>query len=148
MTWLFLVIDDNEVELRGTAAQVARVYPGASVLSAASGEAALALLEERRTVPSLVLLDYAMPEMSGLEFLGLMRQRRWLERTPVVFVSEPIADRHMVTCYRMGASAFLAKPVHQFDLRQAIREFARPAQQMAAASVVAISGGVRRTSAA
>lgn len=147
MKWTFLVVDDNETELRGTTAQLARVYPGAEVLNAVSGHDALALLEQRRIIPSLILVDFAMPGMNAIEFLSELKMRRWLERAPVIVLSEPIADRHMVTCYRMGASSFLAKPVHQFDLRQSIREFARPAQQMAAASVFSSRPSISTTAA-
>lgn len=147
MKWTFLVVDDNETELRGTTAQLARVYPGAEMLTASSGSAALTLLEERRIIPSLMLVDFAMPGMNAVEFLSELKMRRWLERAPVIVVSEPIADRHIVTCYRMGAASFLAKPVHQFELRQAIREFARPAQQMAAASMVPALPNVRTSAA-
>ena len=147
MGWIFLAIDDIEAELAGTASQLARVCPGATVLTAGSGEAALIILEERRIIPSLIFLDYGMPRMNGIEFLTELRTRRWLERAPVVIVSEPIADRHIVTCYRMGAGTFLTKPIHQFDLRQAIRDYARPAQQMAAASIVSVAAGAQRSAA-
>lgn len=147
MNWTFLVVDDLEIEMNGTASLLKRVYPASTAWTANSGVAALNLLEERRTVPSLVLLDYAMPGMTGLEFLSELRMRRWLDRVPVVMLSEPIADKLVVNCYRLGASAFLTKPLHQFELRQAIKDFARPARQMSSATVLAGGEEIQRNAA-
>ncbi len=148
MNWTFLVVDDNAQELAATASLLQRIYPPSQAWTATGGAEAIALLEERRTVPSLVFLDYAMPGMNGIEFLSEVRNLRWLERLPVVMLSEPIADRLVVNCYRLGASSFFAKPIHQFELRQAIRDFARPARQMASASVVSAPDPMRRSTAA
>ncbi|TMJ13550.1 MAG: response regulator [Alphaproteobacteria bacterium] len=60
---MILIVDD-EPQVRETIARsVAEL--GYSVREAASGEAALALIEESR--PSLVILDYVMPGMDGAE---------------------------------------------------------------------------------
>lgn len=136
MPWTFLVVDDNEADLDATAASLLRMGPGASVLKAASGEAALRLLEEKRLVPSLIFLDYQLPGMNGISFLGELRTRRWLERAPVAILSDPMPDRLVVSCYRLGAAACLAKPASQFELREIVREHARPAQTMAAATTI------------
>jgi DNA-binding NarL/FixJ family response regulator len=74
--------------------------------------------------------------MNGIEFLGKVRQRRWLERVPVTLLSEPVDDRIVITCYRLGAAAFLTKPARQYELREAVRDFAIPAERMAAATIV------------
>ena len=143
MSLVFLVVDDNGTDRAGALRQLERSYPQATLLEAAGGRAAMRLLEERRMVPSLVLLDYAMPEASGIEFLSDLRHARWLERVPVAILSEPIADRLVVQCYRLGACEFLAKPLRTFELRQCVRDFARPAEQMASATLVPPSGGAR-----
>jgi CheY-like chemotaxis protein len=136
MAWTFLVVDDNEVEAGRAVQQLRAIQPGAEVLSATSGGAAIRLLEERRIVPSLTFVDFSMPGMNGIEFLGQMRQRRWLERAPVAILSEPVDDRHVVNCYRLGACAFLTKPAKTHELRETLRDFAQPSQQMTAATVV------------
>jgi DNA-binding response OmpR family regulator len=136
MAWTFLIIDSDGAESARTAEQLKRVQPGCDVLTAESGEAALTLLEEQRLVPSLTFLDYTLPDMNGIEFLGALRHTRWLDGAPVAMLTEPVSDRVVVTCYRFGVSAFLTKPVALYDLRATLRDFAHPAKRMTAATVV------------
>ncbi len=136
MARVFLVVDDNAAECGRSVQQLRLLEPVAEVLSADSGEAAIRLLEERRLVPSLIFTDFGMPGMNGIEFLGQVRQRRWLERAPVAILSEPVADRHVLSCYRLGVCAFLTKPARAHELRETIRDFARPAEQMTAATII------------
>lgn len=136
MRWTFLVVDSNEPERVETVRQLRLLGAGTEVLACASGEEGLAVLEEQRVVPSLILVEYHLSGMSGLEFLGEVRHQRWLERAPVAMVTQPIADKMVVTCYRLGACAYIAKPVKSFELREAVRDFGRDAVRMASATVV------------
>lgn len=133
MAYTFLVIDGSEGEAARTMQQLAVAQRGAEVLSASSGKGAVALLESRKVVPSLILVDFNLPDMNGIEFLGLVRQTRWLSQTPVAMLSEAVEDRHVVSCYRLGASAFLTKPVQMHELRETLRDFARPSQLLSSA---------------
>jgi CheY-like chemotaxis protein len=146
MNWSFLVVDDNEADRVATAAALSRIVPGATVLGAGTRAGAIAMLEESRTVPSLILLDYDLGEATGVDVFGDIRTRHWLDRAPVIFLSAPVDDRQLMVCYRMGALTFLSKPVHQFELRQAVREFAREAQPLHSAAVYT-GLGARRTAA-
>ena len=56
---------------------------GYEVYTAASGRDALLTLETVR--PDLVLLDYAMPEMDGLEVLSRIRENEAIKDIPVLF---------------------------------------------------------------
>jgi CheY-like chemotaxis protein len=136
MAWSFVVVDDNVAEAARTMEQLQRLQPGAEVLCAESGPDALALLEEKRMVPSLVFLDYGMPGMNGIEFLVSLRGRRWLEGTPVAMLTAPIADRLVVNCYRFGACAFLTKPAQLHEMRETLRDHAQPVKRMTAATVI------------
>ena len=128
MAYSFLVIDGDERVLARSVQQVAAAQRGAEVLSASSGEAALELLEARHCEPSLIFVDFNLPDMNAIEFLGAIRQSRWLSHVPVALLSESVEDRNVVSCYRLGACAFLTKPVQGHELREAVRDFARPAR--------------------
>ncbi|MCZ2111875.1 MAG: response regulator [Dehalococcoidia bacterium] len=141
MAWTFLIVDGKESESARTAQQLKVIQPAAEVLIASSGDTALALLEERRLIPSLMFVDFALADMNGFEFLGKVRQRRWLERAAVAMLSEPVADKFIVNSYRLGACAFIQKPARTHELRETVRDFALPARQMTVATVVQGSGG-------
>ena len=140
MRRVFLIVDDNQLEGDGTAGQLRRFDPTCEVLRADSGELALTLLEQRRVVPSLIFLDYQMRGMNGIDTLLELRRMRWLERVPIAMVTEPIADRLVVNSYRLGACAFLTKPLPNFELREVVRDFAQEAHQMAAATMAPAAG--------
>ncbi len=134
---IYTVVDDNAAELEHTSEQIRALSPGSEVIKATSGEAALEMLLARRVVPSLIFLDHKLGSgMNGLRVLGQVRQTRWLEGVPVAMLTEPVEDRDLITFYRLGICSFLAKPVHRFELREAMREFAQAARELTSASVV------------
>jgi len=76
--------------------------------------------------PVLVLLDVNLPGPSGIEVLEWMRSQRALEDVPVVVMSassavDPIEDAH-----RLGAEAFLVKPVAYDALMDVITRLRLP----------------------
>ena len=129
---LFLVIDPDPATRVQLPRQLTMLYPGADVLVATSAEDAFQQLEASHAAPSLIFSEVDLPGMSGLEFLATLRQERGLERTPVAMLAERSSDRQVVACYRLGACAFLAKPVRPFELREAVRDFAVAATRMVA----------------
>jgi CheY-like chemotaxis protein len=145
MAWTFLVVDGSEAQAQRTVEQLNRLQPAAEVLVAGSGEAALSLLEAQRLVPSLVFVDYAMPGMNGVEFLAEVRGKRWLEGVPVAMLTAALSDRLVINCYRFGACAFLTKPVQLYEMRETLRDYARPMTRMTAATVVPATTGARES---
>jgi YesN/AraC family two-component response regulator len=62
--------------------------PGYSIRSAENGESALAMMEKE--VPSLVLLDLVMPNLSGADVLDRMRADANLRQVPVLILSNKV----------------------------------------------------------
>lgn len=146
MNWTFLIVDPAADDVEAASRLLKRIMPDAEILRATAGEAAVTLLEETRLVPSLVFVEHNLGGMSGAQLMVALRERLWLESTPVVMLSSPVDDRVVVTCYRLGAVAFLTKPTRIFELRETVRDFARPTHHLAAARIVGgTAGSVRRT---
>ena len=79
-----LIIDDD-ADTRRTIVNILRVA-GWRVLEARNGEQGLLMAREH--VPDVILLDLALPKMSGLEVLRELKSPRWDDQpTPVVVVS-------------------------------------------------------------
>ena len=70
---LILVVDDDHA-VRQVTVEMARDL-GCEVAQAAGGEQALALVEKLTPAPKLILLDYAMPGMNGLQLARALRER-------------------------------------------------------------------------
>jgi putative two-component system response regulator len=77
---------------------------------AKSAEMALSLLIGVRV--DLILLDIVMPEMSGFEFLNLLRSRDSVnQKTPVIFVTSH-ADLDIIgKAIKLGAKDYIVKPI-------------------------------------
>ncbi len=78
-----LVVDD-EYSIVETVCEIL-TWEGYRCVKAADGRAGLALLAQER--PALVLLDYMMPHMDGLQMLAAMKQNPDFSRVPVVMMS-------------------------------------------------------------
>jgi DNA-binding response OmpR family regulator len=112
-----LIVDDNP-EVVATTRWMLETS-GFVVETAASGREALAALRAR--LPTVVLLDVMMPEMSGFEVLRTIRSEPPTAKLPVILVTARSADRDVLTGYQMDADYYLAKPYSRDDLVYAIR---------------------------
>jgi diguanylate cyclase (GGDEF)-like protein len=68
------------------------------------------------TAPDLVLLDYQMPQMSGIEFLGKFRGVAQLKGVPVVMITGEETKETLYQALESGANDFLRKPVDDIEL--------------------------------
>jgi signal transduction histidine kinase/CheY-like chemotaxis protein len=108
-----LVVDD-EAQVRALACETLAML-GYDVLDADSGEAALKILDTTR--PDIMLLDYAMPGMSGAE-LARQARDRW-PGLPIVFASGH-ADTEAVEQALGGQALILRKPFDMESLARAL----------------------------
>jgi PleD family two-component response regulator len=66
--------------------------------------------------PDLVLLDYHMPQMNGVEFLGKFRGVVHLQDVPVVMITGEEKKETLDRALEAGANDFLRKPVDDIEL--------------------------------
>jgi two-component system cell cycle sensor histidine kinase/response regulator CckA len=109
---VLLVEDEDAVRAVNARALAARGY---TVLEAASGIEALAIVDERGGPIDLVVSDVVMPEMDGPTLLGELRKRR--PDLKIVFVSGYAEDAFAKHLPEGESFTFLAKP---FSLKQLV----------------------------
>jgi signal transduction histidine kinase/ActR/RegA family two-component response regulator len=80
---LVLVVDDDAA-VRQVTVEMARDL-GCEVAQATGGEQALALIGDLTSAPTLILLDYAMPGMNGLQLARALRERGI--RAPIALIT-------------------------------------------------------------
>jgi two-component system chemotaxis response regulator CheY len=103
-----LVVDDSKtirMILRRMLKEV-----GFEVCEAANGKEALAVMDGEQDVVTLVLADWNMPEMNGLELLKRLRQRSELSSLKVVMVTTEAETGHMNSAMEAGANEYVMKP--------------------------------------
>jgi len=103
-----LVVDDSKA-VRMILSKTLREL-GFEVGEAANGKEALELIEADKTAVSLVLADWNMPEINGLDLLKRLRQDPALASLAVVMVTTEADVGQMATALEAGASEYVMKP--------------------------------------
>lgn len=75
--------------------------------------------------PILLLLDIKMPKVDGLEVLRQVRADPRLKLIPVVMLSSSSAEPDLRESYRLGANAYVTKPVQFQDFVGAVSTVGR-----------------------
>lgn len=119
-----LVVDDNATA-RETLAEMLKSF-SFDVSTAASGAAALAELErvnfeEPGNPYRLLLMDWKMPGMNGVEACRMIRQSNWLPELPaIIMITAYGREDVMRAANEAGIEGFLVKPVNPSALFDAI----------------------------
>ena len=108
-----LLIDDDPV-IRTLISECLSCF-GHNVHSAASGAEGLAQLKAER--PDAIIVDFQMPEMSGLEVLTHIRANPDTNTVPVLMLSANIDDKVLKNNPSVQANHYLQKP---FELKELI----------------------------
>ncbi len=73
-------------------------------------------------LPALIVLDYNMPELNGIEVLQeLMKEARY-NHIPTILLSTSIYKKHIEYCIKMGAGGYLIKPDNFFEWKMLIQK--------------------------
>ena len=101
-----LIVDDSRV-IRKVSRHMVETL-GFTVEEAADGQEAIASCEER--MPDVILLDWHMPVMSGIEFITMLRQRANGGTPKVVFCTTENDVAHIREAIDAGADEYVMKP--------------------------------------
>ncbi|QCI94412.1 response regulator transcription factor [Novosphingobium sp. EMRT-2] len=110
-----LVADDHGFIRAGVDA-VLRGTPFQVVATAASGEEALAAIEQHD--PAVVLLDINMPGLNGVAALEALREKG--DDRPVVLLTAEITDRQLMAVMRAGVQGIVSKDGAESELIQVL----------------------------
>ena len=91
---------------------------GYEVCEAANGIEALKVMEAEKAAVNLVLADWNMPEMNGLELLKQLRLDPDLASLKVIMVTTETELDHMVCALEAGANEYVMKPFTKDILKE------------------------------
>lgn len=125
---LHLLVVDDEVGMRLSVERALRHYSthlpdiqqdvNFRVSQAESGEAALALIDTDK--PDIILLDYKLPGISGLDVLTFLKDKK--QDILVVMITAYASLETAVQATKSGAFDFLAKPFTPEELRATVHK--------------------------
>lgn len=112
-----LIVDDHALMREGLGQLLAGMYPNMALLHAANGAQAIALLLPHRDI-DLVLLDYQLPDMTGLEVLRQLGKIQ--PELAVLVISGSLNPHLMQQTLSAGACGFVQKSGNTQELIRAI----------------------------
>ena len=114
-----IVVAENDDGTRTVLAS-ALARSGYDVAAVTDGQLVLSTLESGEV--GLLILDLWMPGMNGWEVLRRLKDRAWpTTRPPVIVISAQSDPETQRFATRLGAAAFLAKPIDLHDLGHTVR---------------------------
>ncbi len=111
-----LVVDDS-ASIREFIAKTVLAAEGYDVLTAADGREGLVIAKDLQ--PDLILVDYMMPQMNGLEMLEALREANIA--IPAILMTAEGSEALAVRALRAGVYDYLIKPITADVLTAAVR---------------------------
>jgi two-component system phosphate regulon response regulator PhoB len=121
-----LVVDDD-----GETRQVLEALLAAAGYATSLVPSAEAAFDRLRDMPiDLIVLDWMLPGMTGLEFCKRVRGDPLFVRLPVIFVTARSASTDVVAAFEAGADDYVTKPFRIPEIRARILGLLRRAKMM------------------
>ena len=114
-----LIIDDED-DIRAIASLSLTSLGGLKVFVAESGTVGLRIAAAE--VPDVILLDYRMPDMDGLETFEALRQNPVTANIPVIFLTASVSPSELDHLKKVGARGVVAKPFDPMTLPDRLNE--------------------------
>jgi two-component system chemotaxis response regulator CheY len=108
MTRKALIVDDSKA-IRMILGRILREL-GYEVCEAVDGKDALKVIESEKAAVQLVLADWNMPEMNGLDLVKHLRQNPELASLKVIMVTTETEVDYIVSALEAGANEYVMKP--------------------------------------
>lgn len=115
-----LLVDDSADNRAFIISLMVEIAPSMNVLVAKHGHQALSILQKKEI--DIILLDWEMPEMDGLEFLKRMQlDEQWKYIPTIMYTGAMTESLHLSEALQYGAIDFLRKPAEPVELIARIR---------------------------
>lgn len=112
-----LAIEDDEI-VRKALEHSLKLY-GFDAYLAEDGPSGLKLAQDKR--PELILLDWMMPDMDGLEVLSELKHDKRTEHIPVFMLTDRGMMCDLDQAFEIGADSYIAKPLDLMQIGKIIK---------------------------
>ncbi|WP_430814501.1 adenylate/guanylate cyclase domain-containing protein [Carboxylicivirga sp. RSCT41] len=110
-----LIVDDSELDLKLISTIISNNEPFRSIVTASDGEEACR--QAVRHQPDLIILDWEMPGMNGLEVLRTLKKNELTSELPVILMSGVSFTDKIKEAFTAGVADFIPKPVNSEELQ-------------------------------
>jgi CheY-like chemotaxis protein len=117
MTKCVLIVDDED-DVRAITKMGLEMAAGWTVLTASSGEEALAIAQNNQ--PDVILLDVMMPDMDGIETLQHLKTKPETQQIPVILATAKIQPSDKESFRDLEVVAVFTKPFRPLQLANQI----------------------------
>jgi len=108
-----MVVDDSRIMRNIVIKTFEKLKIPVNFLEASDGETALDNLENNKI--DLVLLDWNIPYLSGIDFLKKVRSMDKYRNIPVVMVTSESSKLNIIEAVKAGVTAYITKPFSEED---------------------------------
>ncbi|OGT80520.1 MAG: histidine kinase [Gammaproteobacteria bacterium RIFCSPLOWO2_02_FULL_61_13] len=115
-----LIVEDNEKNMK--LVRDILQFKGYRTIEASTGNEGLALARQHQ--PDLILMDIQLPDINGIEALGIIRADASLAKTPVVAVSASVMPDEQQKIVASGFDAYVTKPIDLKSFVATVEKFA------------------------
>jgi len=130
-----LIVEDEEAISRLLEYNLSR--DGFSVAVVGDGDDAIAAVRDDE--PDLVLLDWMLPNVSGIEICRQLRARNETAQTPVIMLTARGEEEDKIRGLDIGADDYLTKPFSMTELTARIRAVLRRTRPMVAGDLASFA---------
>jgi two-component system chemotaxis response regulator CheY len=106
-----LIADDSRIMRNIVKNTFAALKIPSQFIEASNGVEALQQMEDRKI--DLVLLDWNMPDLSGLDLLKKVRAIEKFKKLPIIMVTSEAAKYNVIEALNCGATDYITKPVNE-----------------------------------
>ncbi|NVM21195.1 MAG: response regulator [Desulfobacterales bacterium] len=114
-----LVVDDF-ARMRRIVKKLLKQIGFTKIVEADDGTTALAVIKKQEI--GLILADWNMPKMSGLELLKAVRSDESIENTPFVMVTAEAQKSAVLEAVQAGVSNYIVKPLTGDVIKEMLTE--------------------------
>ena len=119
-SYKILAVDDQPENLDVIVRLMEKIGPEYEVFQVLNPEFGLEIAIEE--VPDLIITDWEMPQMSGIEFIEALRANPITEKIPVIMCTGIMTtSENLETALKAGAADYIRKPIDEIELRARLR---------------------------
>ena len=110
-----LIVDDEVSNIHTISEYLEQSKKGYKITRATHGKMALKVIE--KYPPDLIITDWEMPKMNGLELIKALKANAEMQKIPCIMVTGiRVSDENLKQAMDAGAADFLRKPINRIEL--------------------------------